>query len=350
MKLSQLEYSLPKSLIANAPVTPRDHSKLMVIDRASRSVRHKHFYDLFDLLRPSDVLVFNNTKVFPARLFGKKKSGGKVEVLFLKDLGNNVWEILGKNLPRVGEEILFESFYSKVLEKGLQTAKIKLSSLTKSFDEILFTDGFTPIPPYIDAKIEEKDLRTVYQTTYAIKSGSVAAPTAGLHFTHELLSKLKDKGVGMEFITLHVGPGTFLPIKEDDLSKHAMHSEWFSIDEGTAERLNRAKQQGHRIISVGTTTTRVLESCAINGKISAKSENTDIFIYPPHKFKFIDGLITNFHLPHSTLLALVSALVSYPNTEEKFIDFKSSLMGKAYKEAIENNYRFFSFGDSSIIL
>lgn len=349
MNLSQLSYDLPKELIANAPASPRDHSKLMIVDRKTASISHKHFYDLSDILRSSDVLVFNDTKVFPARMYGKRETGGKVEVLFLKSLGNNVWEILGRNIPHIGERIIFSFFYSKVLKKGLQTAIVELVGLQKPFDEILYSEGATPIPPYIDTSIGEKDLRAKYQTTYAKETGSVAAPTAGLHFTKDLISRLHKKGVQKEYITLHVGLGTFMPVKEAELSKHKMHSEWFSLDAKTAGRLNSAKQAGKRIISVGTTTTRVLESCSLNRKLKAKTGETDIFIYPPYKFNFVDALITNFHLPHSSLLALVSAFVSKPNTKIDFKDFKSSLMGKAYKEAISQNYRFYSFGDGMII-
>lgn len=349
MKLSQLEYSLPKSFIANSLVEPRDHSRLMIVDRKSGSISHKIFYDLSDLLSSSDVLVFNNTKVFPARMYGKRETGGKVEVLFLKSLGNNVWEILGKGIPHISEKIIFTSFYSEVIDKDLHTAKIRLFTNQKEFDEILLSEGQTPIPPYIDANMTEHQLRTKYQTTYAQSAGSVAAPTAGLHFTEELINKLKNKGVQMEYVTLHVGLGTFLPLKDSDITKHQMHSEWFSLDSDTADRLNSAKKSGKRIISVGTTTTRVLESCTTNDVLVAKTGETDIFIYPPYKFKFVDALITNYHLPHSTLLALVSAFATSPNTKHQFKDFKSSLMGKAYEEAIKNNYRFFSFGDASLI-
>lgn len=349
MKLSQLEYNLPKNLIANSPVEPRDHSKLLILDRESGSIQHKHFYNLIDILGSGDVLVFNNTKVFPARIIGKKETGGKVEVLFLKNCGENVWEILGKNLPSVNHKILLHKFCAIVIEKDLNTAKIKTDGSKKEFIEMLQKEGKTPIPPYINVDFSENSLRVKYQTVYAKVTGSVAAPTAGFHFTKEMFKKLKNKGAQMEYVTLHVGPGTFLPIKNDDLSKHKMHSEWFSLSAQAADRLNMAKAMGKRVISVGTTTTRVLESCIASNGLKAKSGETDIFIYPPYKFQFIDGLITNFHLPHSTLLALVSALVSKPNTNYKFKNFKSSTVGKAYEEAIKNKYRFYSFGDAMLI-
>ncbi len=355
MLLSQLNYDLPRELIANSPVSPRDHSKLLVINRETASISHKHFLDVSDLLTSRDVLVFNNTKVFPARAIGKKESGGKVEVLFLKNLGNNVWEILGKGIPPIGGTILFPNFYAIVTKKSFDSVQIEVFTEGQELMDILAKSGLTPLPPYIDTKLSENQVREKYQTVYAKESGSAAAPTAGFHFTPELIDKLKNKGVEMEYVTLHVGAGTFLPIKEKSLANHKMHSEWFSLDPKTASRLNAAKAAGKRIISVGTTTTRVLESAAVNNKLTPKTGETDIFIYPPYKFKFVDGLITNFHLPHSTLLALISAFVSKPNlpaqtgTDNEFIDFNSSVAGIAYKEAIENKYRFYSFGDAMFI-
>lgn len=350
MKLSALEYFLPDSLIANSPITPRDHSKLLVLDRESGSITHKHFYDLSDILRSSDVLVMNDTKVFPARMYGKRESGGKVEALFIKNTHDNVWEILGKRIPGIGEKIVFSKFCAIVIEKHFGTALVELNIPPDALLNFLYSEGHTPIPPYIKSSQTEKALRKCYQTTYAKRTGSIAAPTAGFHFTPSLMKKLKDKGVGMEYVTLHVGMGTFAPIKEASLLKHKMHSEWYSLSPATSERLNAAKQSGRRIISVGTTTTRVLESCTVNGKLVSNSGETDIFIYPTYKFNFIDGLITNFHLPHSTLLALISAFVSKPNTSQQFSTFQKSTAGKAYTDAIKNNYRFYSFGDGMIIL
>ncbi|OGM31617.1 tRNA preQ1(34) S-adenosylmethionine ribosyltransferase-isomerase QueA [Candidatus Woesebacteria bacterium RIFCSPHIGHO2_01_FULL_44_21] len=346
MKRSRFEYSLPKNFIANAPANPRDHSRLLVLDRVTASIQHKHFYDLSDIVSSTDVLVMNNTKVFPARVFGKRTTGGAVEVLFLKELENNIWEILGKNLPKIGEQIIFSNFYAKVIKKGLHTAKIRVFTGGKRLLDLLILEGKTPIPPYITAKLPEKSLRAKYQTVYAGVVGSVAAPTAGLHFTRKLLAKLKQKGVMMQYVTLHVGPGTFSPIKETDITKHKMHSEYYSVSKETVRALNNAKKHSKRIVAVGTTTARVLETISKNKKLSG---NTDIFIYPEYKFNFVDALITNFHLPHSTLLALVSAFVSKPNTNEDFTDFKSSLIGKAYQEAIRKEYRFYSFGDAMLI-
>lgn len=353
MRLSQLSYNLPKNLIANSPSYPRDHSKLLIIDRETESISHKHFYDLSDIVGPGDVLVLNDTKVFPARAYGKKKTGGTVEVLFLKEVKNNVWEILGKNIPSLGEKIYFINFYAKVVEKGYKSTKVRVFTKGKNLLKLLEKSGHTPLPPYIDTKLSAGQQKQKYQTVYAEKEGSVAAPTAGLHFTKSLLSRLKKKGVvsgsaiAVEYVTLHVGAGTFLPIKEKEISKHKMHSEYYSVSKKTFNSLVKAKKEGKRIIAVGTTTTRVLETIAKNKKLTGE---TNIYIYPPYKFKFVDALITNFHLPHSTLLALVSAFVSSPNAKNKFVNFKSSLAGKAYKEAISKKYRFYSFGDASLII
>lgn len=350
MNLQDLEYVLPKNLIANSPIVPRDHSRLMVINRSTGELKHKHFYDLVDIVRPTDVLVFNNTKVLPVRLLGKKETGGKVEVIFLKNLGENLWEILGKSLPPVNHKIIFANFYAKVIKKSFNIAIIDIATNGKKLVDILVTDGFTPIPPYINPNISERELRAKYQTIYAKTPGSAAAPTAGFHFTPALLAKLAEKKVQMEYVALHVGLGTFAPIKDNNLKNHKMHSEWFNLDKETAYRLNKAKKAGKRIIAVGTTSTRVLETCSVNGLLKPKTGETDIFIYPPYKFRFVDCLITNFHLPHSTLLALISAFTSYPNTKKEFQNFKTSFIGKAYEVAIKEKYRFYSFGDAMIIL
>lgn len=314
MKLSQLEYTLPKELIANGPATPRDHSRLMVIDRKTKLIIHKHFFDLPDFLTANDVLVFNQTKVFPAKF---------ENLLLLREIEPLTWKCIFRGKPN---------------KPGRQVLKVN-----KNFAVIKFEKqpkGSIPLPPYIKSNLSKSDLAKKYQTVYAKNSGSVAAPTAGFHFTASLLKKLKLKGVQMEFVTLHVGPGTFFPVKADNLEDHKMHSEFFTLDKDTANRLNEAKVQGKRIIAIGTTTTRVLETIAIGNlklDIGHLSGKTAIFIYPPYKFKFVDALITNFHLPHSTLLALVYAFAA-PN-----------LMRKAYKEAIEKKYRFYSFGDSMFI-
>lgn len=355
MKTSLFDYKLPENLIANAPISPRDHSKLMVINRINKTLVHKHFYDLADIFTGNDVLVFNQTKVFPARLIGQKPTGGKIEILLTKQLSSNTWQAIFKGSLKSSSDILFPNAQAKILE--VKDNEVKLHFDVNDFWEWLYAYGQTPLPPYIKNKSSENKIRIQYQTVYAKNQGSIAAPTAGFHFTNKLLDKLKNKGTQLEYVTLHVGLGTFLPVKTDEIEKHKMHSEYFSLEQNTATRLNNAKKQGKRIISVGTTTTRVLESCATTkGKLEAKTGKTNIFIYPPYKFRFVDSLITNFHLPHSTLLALVSALVSYPNLPDgrlvlpKFVSFKKSLMGKAYKEAIREKYRFYSFGDSSIIL
>lgn len=353
MKLSQLNYELPEKLIANSPTFPRDHAKLLVLDKDTGEISHKHFYDLPSLLTPNDVLVFNQTKVFPARLFGEKETGGKIEILLFNEIptkGKTVWRAMHRGKLREGQKVKFEDCNATVLK--LLGSEIEIEFIVNDFWEWLYAYGKTPIPPYIQSKDSEKELREEYQTVYAKDKGSVAAPTAGLHFTNKLIQELKDKGIRIEYVTLHVGAGTFLPIKETDITKHKMHSEYFLLDDDVAKRLNVAKKQGKRIISVGTTTTRVLETRAKSSKnklIPGRGQ-TDIYIYPPYKFNFVDSLITNFHLPHSTLLALVSALVSDPNTKEVFSSFEKSTIGKAYMKAIKNNYKFYSFGDGMIIL
>lgn len=353
MKTALFDYHLPEELIANSPISPRDHSKLMIIDRKNKKISHKHFYNIIDLLTNNDVLVLNQTKVFPARIYGQKETGGKVEILLSKSADDFTWDALAKPGLTVGKKIIFDGFKAEVIGRKDEIHVIKFNINKESLLDKLQKVGVTPLPPYIKSTENENDIRNEYQTTYAKNTGSVAAPTAGFHFTNELLQKIKSKGVQIEYITLHVGLGTFAPVKSDTLEGHVMHSEEYFVDDGTATRLNQAKGSGKRIISVGTTSARVLESIS-NEKseldINKLSGSTDIFIYPPYKFKFVDSLITNFHLPKSTLLALVSSLVSSPNTDEEFKSFKESLMGTAYEEAINNKYRFYSFGDSSIIL
>jgi S-adenosylmethionine:tRNA ribosyltransferase-isomerase len=351
MDISKFDYHLPKNLIAQKPLKKRDHSKLLVIDRKTKLITSKHFYDLVELLNFNDVLVLNKTKVFPARIFGKKETGGKVEILLVKKINDNTWDVMVKPGINIGTKISFGLFSGIKISDNHETSRVQFSINNINLFEKLGTIGHTPIPPYIHSTESEKNLRDEYQTVYAKTQGSIAAPTAGFHFTKDLLNRLNMKGVQIEYVTLHVGLGTFTPIKESDISKHKIHSEYFELDRKTTDKLNNAKKKGKRIIAVGTTTTRVLETCTSSkGILIDKKGETNIFIYPPYKFKFIDTLITNFHLPDTTLLALVSAFVSYPNTKKIFTNFNSSLIGKAYKKAIKENYRFYSFGDSSIIL
>jgi S-adenosylmethionine:tRNA ribosyltransferase-isomerase len=356
MQLSQFDYHLPTASIAQRPVEPRDHSKLMVVDRKTGALQHFHFYDLPDLLKPTDVLVRNNTKVLPARLLGKKTSGGFVELLLVKAIestdSKEVWEVLSKPSLKVGQMIVFDNsdIQAECLALTGYTRQVRFNKsrieLIRAIDEI----GKTPIPPYVEWENEEEKIREVYQTTFAKIVGSVAAPTAGLHFTQELDEKLKAKGIAIEEVTLHVGLGTFLPVKTVEVTEHPMHSEWYIVSQETAQRLNEYKKQGRRIISVGTTTTRTLETLADeSGLLHAGSSTTDIFIYPPYRFRYVDALVTNFHLPKSTLLMLVSAFVCSPNTSHEFVDFQTSSIGKAYSEAIVKKYRFFSFGDAMLI-
>jgi S-adenosylmethionine:tRNA ribosyltransferase-isomerase len=334
-RLSDYDYILPAKLIAQQPASPRDSARLLVLDKASGKISHRHFFDLPKILMPGDVLVFNDSKVIPARLKGKKETGGAVEIFLLKaqsKKNSNSWQCLigGKVKP---EQIIY-------LNKKIQAQAIKKideKTWLVQFnvpDEEIFKLGETPLPPYIKTKSKLTD----YQTVFAKASGSVAAPTAGLHFTKRLLNQLKKRGVQIEFVTLHVGLGTFLPVETDDILKHKMHSEWAEIDSATVKRLNRAKKSGQRIIAVGTTAARTLESFAvIPQQLKTQKRATDIFIYPGYQFKFVDSLITNFHLPKSTLLMLVSALAGKDKIDS------------AYQEAIKKNYKFFSFGDGMLI-
>lgn len=341
MKLSEFDFDLPEELIAQTPLEKRDTSRLMVLHRDTNTIEHKHFYDLIDYLNPGDILVRNNTKVIPARLFGiKEETNGHVELLLLKEITNNTWECLVGNARIVkadtiisfGEGLL-KAKCIEVKEEGIRVFTMIYEGI---FYEILDTLGTMPLPPYIKEKLADQDR---YQTVYAKVEGSAAAPTAGLHFTPEIIKKIEDKGILILDVTLHVGLGTFRPVKVDDVLEHHMHSEFYMIDEVVADTLNKAKANGQRIISVGTTSTRVLESNMKKyGKFTATHENTDIFIYPGYKYVAIDSLITNFHLPKSTLIMLVSALAS-----KEFIL-------EAYNEAVKERYRFFSFGDSMFII
>lgn len=340
MKLSEFDYNLPEELIAQTPLEKRDTSRLMVLNRKEQTIEDKHFYDILDYLHKGDILVRNNTKVIPARLYGtKEETNGHVEVLLLKDLGNNIWECLVGNARIVKMDTMITfgdgSLKAKCVhigEEGIRHFEMIYDGI---FYEVLDHLGTMPLPPYIKEKLEDQNR---YQTVYAKVEGSAAAPTAGLHFTDEILQKLQEKGVEILDVTLHVGLGTFRPVKVDDVLDHHMHSEFYMIDEKTAQRLNEAKSQHQRIISVGTTSTRTLEANYKKyGQFKATQESTDIFIYPGYQFEAIDALITNFHLPKSTLVMLVSAFAS-----------KDYIM-KAYHHAVEEKYRFFSFGDCMFI-
>lgn len=331
-------YELPEELIAQTPAERRELSRLMTVNRATGATGDKHFYDIVDMLAPGDCLVLNNTKVIPARIFGKNKNGKDFEALLLRDRGDNVWECLLRPARKIkGDEPIYfgdelTGRVVDVIEDGNRLIKFEYNGI---FNEILDRIGTMPLPPYIKSRASDPSR---YQTVYAKYDGSAAAPTAGLHFTDELLAKLKDKGVDIAFVTLHVGLGTFRPVKENDLTKHIMHTEWYNLPAETAEKINRAKQNGGRIVSVGTTSCRTLEAVATkHGCIKADTGETDIFIYPGYQFKCVDALITNFHLPESTLIMLVSAFSSREN------------ILAAYREAVEKKYRFFSFGDAMFL-
>jgi S-adenosylmethionine:tRNA ribosyltransferase-isomerase len=339
MKTSDFDYYLPEELIAQTPVYPRDSSRLLVYDRANDKIEHKHFYDIVDYLQKGDLLVRNNTKVLPARMFGFTPNGGKVEVLLLKRFDLNEWEVLvkpGKKAKPGAKLIISEELSLEVLstieDAGSRRVKFIYDGV---FEDVISRVGEMPLPPYITEKLKDQNR---YQTVYAKHDGSAAAPTAGLHFTPELFAKLEEKGVEVADVLLHVGLGTFRPVKADDITEHHMHSEYYEIDELNAEKINRAKREGRRVIAVGTTSVRTLESASDkDGFVSPTKANTEIFIYPPYKFKCVDALITNFHLPKSTLIMLVSAL----SDREKTL--------KLYETAVEERYRFFSFGDSMFI-
>ena len=338
MKLTDFSYELPKELIAQHPAEPRDHARLMLYDKKTGAVEHKHFYDLVDELQAGDVLVFNDTKVIPARLYGKRvPTGGKVEVLLLTPVGEDRWEVLvkpgKKALP--GTTIEFPGgLQAEVLDRTDFGGRVVHFTYDGVFDDIIDQIGEMPLPPYIHEKMEDPD---EYQTVYARERGSAAAPTAGLHFTDELLQKIRDKGVEEVFVTLHVGLGTFRPVEEENIEDHQMHSEFYSITPEAADAINRAKAEGRRIIAVGTTSIRTLESAGTTGTLKAGSGWTNIFIYPGFTFHIVDALVTNFHLPESTLLMLISAL----STREQILH--------AYDIAVREKYRFFSFGDAMFI-
>jgi len=341
LKVSDFDFYLPEELIAQKPIEPRDASRLMVIHREDGRIEHRHFRDLVEILKPTDVLVINNTRVIPARLIGEKSgTKAKIEFLLLKRLENDVWEVLvkpGKRL-KIGQTVEFGQGVLvgellEVLPDGNRKVRFHYKGI---FEEILDQLGEMPLPPYITAQLENSER---YQTVYAKESGSAAAPTAGLHFTPELMAKLRDKGIEFVEILLHVGLGTFRPVKTENVADHVMHSEYYRITEEAARRINRAKSRGQRIIAVGTTVTRTLESAAgPDGLLTPQEGWTDIFIYPGYRFKLIDGLITNFHFPKSTLIMLVSAFAG------------RELILKAYDIAVKERYRFFSFGDATLII
>ena len=340
MNVKDYDYDLPEELIAQDPLEDRSSSRLMVLDRQTGDVEHRHFTDILEYLHPGDCLVINNTKVIPARLFGvKEDTQAKIEVLLLKRKGNDIWETLVKpgKKAKPGTKLVFgdgllTAEVVDVVEEGNRLIQFHYDGI---FEEILDQLGQMPLPPYITHQLKDKNR---YQTVYAKYDGSAAAPTAGLHFTKELLQKVKDMGVDIAEVTLHVGLGTFRPVKAENVLDHHMHSEFYMVSQEAADKINRAKESGHRVIAVGTTSTRTLEAAADeNGRLHETSGWTEIFIYPGYQFKVIDALITNFHLPQSTLVMLVSALAGREHVLH------------AYEIAVKERYRFFSFGDAMLI-
>lgn len=344
MHINDFDYYLPEEQIAQHPADKRDQSRLLVVDRNTDKLEHRHFYDILEYLNPGDCLIMNNSKVIPARLFGVKEiTGAKVEFLLIKRIKDDIWEAMvrpGKKL-HVGDRVSFAEdgeLSAKIIEHGEGGTRIVSFEYEGDFHELLDRIGKIPLPPYIERDSDEED-KERYQTVYCKEEGSVAAPTAGLHFTEELMEKVRQKGVKIAYVTLHVGIGTFRPVKCETIEEHKMHFEEYEIDEENAAIINETKIAGGRIISVGTTSTRTVESAATaDGTVIAGRGNTDIFIYPGYQFKVIDSLITNFHLPKSTLLMLVSALYNREN------------ILAVYKEAVEQKYRFFSYGDAMLIL
>lgn len=372
--LDKYDYPLSEDKIANQPAFPRDHSKLLTVNRLSGEIKDHFFYELADLLTSNDVLVLNETKVFSARLLGKKQSGGKVELLLIKQIDLDTFSAISKPGLKLGQKLFFPR-RSFLESDGSLSADLDFSDFLQA--EVIFRDedsakvqvkfnqsnaallaeidlcGFTPLPPYIHPTQSEEKIKEEYQTVYAKEEGSAAAPTAGLHFTDELLRKLDQKGVQIEKVTLHVGLGTFAKLTSENLKNKTLHSEYYEVDAEVAARLNQAKKAGKRIIAVGTTSTRTLESAVLlsssKKELISTARETNIFIDPPYQFNFIDALITNFHLPKSSLLMLVSAFCSAPNTSQEFTTFLETSVGQAYSHALENDYRFFSFGDAMFI-
>ena len=352
MLISEYDYNLPEELIAQMPADKRDNSRMMVLNRKDRTISHKHFYDIVDLIEPNTLLVMNNTKVIPARLIGHKDTGAKIEVFLLKQNSkmqdeHENWEVLIKPSKRVKPDTIIkisDELSVRAIKRLEENGEwlVELIFNGNNVLDVLHRNGNIPLPPYIERKIPNEDLKKLdferYQTVYAKDEGSVAAPTAGLHFTKEILKKLENKGVELAYVTLNVGLGTFRPVQCENIENHKMHSETFEISEKAAEQINRAKAEGKKIVAVGTTTVRTLETAYKKfGCIKACHDHSELFIYPPYEFKVIDNLITNFHLPKSTLLMLVSALAG------------KDFIFEAYKEAIENKYRFFSYGDCMYI-
>lgn len=352
MLISEYDYNLPEELIAQMPADKRDNSRMMVLNRKDKTISHKHFYDIVDLIEPNTLLVMNNTKVLPARLIGHKDTGAKIEVFLLKQNSkmqdeHENWEVLIKPSKRVKPDTIIkisDELSVRAIKRLEENGEwlVELIFNGNNVLDVLHRNGNIPLPPYIERKIPNEDLKKLdferYQTVYAKDEGSVAAPTAGLHFTKEILKKLENKGVELAYVTLNVGLGTFRPVQCENVENHKMHSETFEISEKAAEQINRAKAEGKKIVAVGTTTVRTLETAYKKfGCIKACHDHSELFIYPPYEFKVIDNLITNFHLPKSTLLMLVSALAG------------KDFIFEAYKEAIENKYRFFSYGDCMYI-
>ncbi len=344
--ISEYDYELPKELIAQKPSEKRENCKMMVLDRKEQSVEHKHFYDITEYFDENDVIVLNNTKVIPARLLGKKNTGANIEVFLLKQIGDRTWEVLINPSKRVKEESLIEispDLYVKVLTRQNEGKWLVELHYDGNFYEILDKVGHVPLPPYIERQMTDEQLKNLdyerYQTVYAQKEGSVAAPTAGLHFTNEILDKLQKKGVQICYVTLNVGLGTFRPVKVDNILEHKMDSEQFEITAQTAKIITEAKKQGKRITAVGTTTVRTLETCMQKyDEIIETIDDSTLFIYPGYKFRVVDRLLTNFHLPKSTLIMLTSAFAG------------KDFVFKAYEEAIKEKYKFYSYGDCMLIL
>ncbi len=346
MKISEFDYYLPKNLISQKPILPRDHSRLMLVERGAGKISHRYFYELGKFLKKGDILVLNDSKVIPARLWAKRESGGKAEILLLRPNAKNFknyawlkeWWVIGKPGLAVGQTIKFPSgLKAEILKVNNYERLIRFNYQGEKLRKLIYKIGQAPVPPYIKTNINGAKLKKEYQTIYAKHLGSVAAPTAGFHFTPQLIKKLKKQGIQFKYVTLHVGLGTFQPVKEENIKKHKMSAEWAEIDAKTADFLNKAKKEKKRIIAVGTTAARVLESAASGHGIKPIQKFVDLFIYPGYKFKIVDALITNFHLPKSTLLMLVSAFAS------------RKLISTAYQKAIKNKYRFFSFGDAMFI-
>ncbi len=340
MKVSDFYFDLPEELIAQYPLEKRDSSRLMVVDKKTGEIEHRRFHDILEYLKEGDTLVLNNTRVLPARLIGaKEETGGKIEFLLLKRIEGDKWECLAKpgRRAKVGTVFTFgegklKAIVREIGEEGNRIIEFMYDGI---FEQVLDELGQMPLPPYIHEKLEDKER---YQTVYSKEKGSAAAPTAGLHFTEKLLKEIKAKGVNIAYLTLHVGLGTFRPVKVDDVNNHIMHSEYYHLDKENADLINKTKESGNRVIAVGTTSTRTLETIGDeNGRVREQSGWTDIFIYPGYKFNIVDNLITNFHLPESTLIMLVSALAGQDN------------IMNAYNEAVKEKYRFFSFGDSMFI-